>query len=234
MLKVALNSFSENNIESINNLLPKNLKQTNIRDKYSKFKRAVSADSLEDMFMQASSYVDSKEVHRFLKVLKDQKLYENFSTHEKQAFIDEMMRVDYKTFMVDDVLTKVDRATMSVSLEGREPLLDHRIIEYMARVPVAQKYKQGQGKYLARQILYKHIPKGMIDKPKAGFQIPLGEWLQSDLKHLVEKYMDISRMDDEIFDLEEIEKIKKELFLGNHTNVSKVWFIIMYEMWKEK
>lgn len=234
MLKIALNSFSEQNIESINSLLPKNIKQTNIRDKYSKFKRAVNADSLGDMFLEASSYVDSKEVSKFLKVLNDQKIYQHFSMNEKDTFMDEMMRVDYKTFMVDDVLTKVDRATMSVSLEGREPLLDHRIVEYMARVPVSLKYKNNQGKYLARQILYKHIPQSLIDKPKAGFQIPLQEWLQSDLKYLVEKYLDNNRMDDEIFDFEEIERIKTELFLGNHTNVSKVWFIIIYEMWKEK
>jgi len=234
MLKTAVNSFSEKSVESINNVLPKNMQQTNIRDKYSKFKRAVNADSLSDMFLQASSYVDSKEVSQFLNVMKDQKHYENFRMNGKQSFMDEMMRVDYKTFMVDDVLTKVDRATMSVSLEGREPLLDHRIVEYMAKVPVELKYKNGQGKYLARQILYKYIPQSIIDKPKAGFQIPLQEWLQSDLKHLVEKYLDSSKMDDEIFDLEAIEKIKKELFLGDHTNVSKVWFIIMYEMWKEK
>lgn len=234
MLKTALNSFSEESIERINDILPKNLKQTNIRDKQRKFKRAINADSFGDMFLQASSYVDSNEVDRFLKVMKNQKLYQNFLMHEKRAFMDEMMRIDYKTFMVDDVLTKVDRATMSVSLEGREPLLDHRIIEYMARVPVTLKYKNNQGKYLARQILYKHIPKSIIDKPKAGFQIPLQEWLQSDLKHLVEKYLDSTKIDDEIFDLEEIEHIKIELFSGNHTNASKVWFIIMYEMWREK
>jgi asparagine synthase (glutamine-hydrolysing) len=234
MLKTLLHSFSENSVERVNDLLPKNIKQTNIRDKYSKFKRAVSADSLTNMFLQASTYVDSKEVNKFLKVMKSQKLYKNFSVYEKRAFIDEMMRVDYKTFMVDDVLTKVDRATMSVSLEGREPLLDHRIVEYMARVPVKQKYKYGEGKYLARQILYKHIPKTLIDKPKAGFQVPLNEWLKNDLIPLVEKYLDSSRIDDEVFDREEIEKIKKELFLGNHANVSKVWFILMYEMWREK
>ena len=234
MLKAAMNAFNENSIENINRLLPKNLKQTNIRDKYSKFKRAIYSDSIEDMFVNASSYVDSREVSRFLKVMKDQKLYRNFSMNEQRVFMDEMMRVDYKSFMVDDVLTKVDRATMSVSLEGREPLLDHRIIEYMARVPVALKYKNNQGKYLARQILYKHIPQSMIDKPKTGFQIPLQEWLQSDLRYLVEKYLDSSKIDDEIFDPGEIVKIKEELLSGKHTNVSKVWFIIMYEMWRER
>lgn len=234
MFKTVLNTFSEKHTEGINALLPKSLKQTNIRDKQSKFKRAMNASSLEEMFLEASSYVDSKEVSRFLKVTSDEKLYKNFSMDERKTFMDEMMRVDYKSFMVDDVLTKVDRATMSVSLEGREPLLDHRIVEYMARVPVELKYKNKQGKYLARQILYKHIPQEMIDRPKAGFQVPLQEWLQSDLRYLVEKYLDSSKMDDEVFDIEEIECIKKELFLGEQSNTSKVWFIIMYEMWKEK
>ena len=136
--------------------------------------------------------------------------------------------------MVDDVLTKVDRATMSVSLEGGEPLLDHRIIEFMARVPVEMKYKNRQGKHLARQILYKHIPQELIDKPKAGFQLPLSEWLQSDLKPLVEKYLDRSRLDVEIFDIEDVERMKKTLFNGDASNINAIWFILMFEMWKEK
>ncbi len=234
LLKTAINSFSENRVESINNILPKSLRQTNIVDKYSKFKRAINVNALEDMFMEASSYVDSKEVDKFLKVMKNQELYKKFSMKEDKEFLDEMMRVDYKSFMVDDVLTKVDRATMSVSLEGREPLLDHRIVEYMARVPMELKYKNNQGKYLARQILYKYIPKSFIDKPKAGFQIPLKEWMQNDLKYLVEKYLDKSKIDSEIFNVDEIEKIKVELLRGNSVNVSKVWFIVMYEMWREK
>ena len=148
--------------------------------------------------------------------------------------MDNMMLTDYKTFMVDDVLTKVDRASMSVSLEGREPLLDHRIIEFMARVPVELKYKNNQGKYLARQILYKHIPQAMIDKPKAGFQIPLAEWLQTDLKPLVDKYLVVSKLDEEIFNVEEVERLKKDLFDGEVTHINAIWFILMYEMWKEK
>ena len=148
--------------------------------------------------------------------------------------MDNMMRIDYQTFMVDDVLTKVDRATMSVSLEGREPLLDHRIAEYMARVPSRLKYKNNQGKYLARQILYKHIPQQMVDKPKAGFQIPLAQWLCGELKPLVEKYLDTARIDREIFDAEEVARIKTSVFTGESRYVNAAWFILMYEMWKEK
>lgn len=139
----------------------------------------------------------------------------------------------YRLFMNDDVLTKVDRATMSVSLEGREPLLDHRIIEYMARVPLDIKYKNKQGKYLLRQVLYKYLPKEMVDKPKSGFQIPLNEWLRSQLKPLVLKYLDVSRLDESIFNIEEIMQLKKRFFAGEDIGTT-IWFILMYQMWKEK
>jgi asparagine synthase (glutamine-hydrolysing) len=104
----------------------------------------------------------------------------------------------------------------------------------MARVPLAQKYKNRQGKYLARQILYKHISKTLIDKPKAGFQIPLAEWLRNELKPLVEKYIDTTKLDGEIFDLDEVLRIKRELMDGNTANFNAIWFILMYEMWRER
>jgi asparagine synthase (glutamine-hydrolysing) len=186
------------------------------------------------MFLNATSYVDARDVARFSSIKGNQDLFNDFSMQNNQPFIDNMMRVDYKSFMTGDILTKVDRAMMSVSLDGREPLLDHRIIEFMARVPVELKYKNKQGKYLARQILYKHIPQAMIDKPKAGFQIPLIEWLQSDLRPLVDKYLDSSRLDEEVFNIEEVEKIKQALFAGERINISVVWFILMFQMWRER
>jgi len=234
MLQTALRTVNAKSVESINSMLPRGMRQTNITDKYSKFKRAVEADSFEEMFLNASSYVDSREVTRLLKVRPDSELFKDFRMYGGSTLLDEMMRVDYKTFMVDDVLTKVDRATMSVGLEGREPLLDHRIIEFMARVPVSLKYKQQQSKYLSRQILYKYVPQSIVDKPKAGFQVPLKEWLQKDLKHLVERYLDPSKIDDEIFDIAEVERIRQEVLIGDVENISKVWFIMMYEMWKER
>ena len=234
MLKSMLNIFNGKQIEQINSHLPKQIQQTNIDDKYNKFKRAMNSDSFEDVFRNASSYVESKVVKDFLKIEANSNLYGNFKMQKDLSFMENMMLTDYKTFMVDDVLTKVDRATMSVSLEGREPLLDHRIIEFMARVPVELKYKNNQGKYLARQILYKHIPQSMINKPKAGFQIPLAEWLQADLRPLVDKYLDPSRLDEEIFNIGEVEKLKNKLFNGDVTHVNAIWFILMYEMWKEK
>jgi len=232
-LKIWLNLFSSNSVEYINEKLPKNLKQTNIKDKYTKFQRAINSNNLEEMFENASSYVDKNEIARFLKVSKNQELFKKWEKIESIEFLNQMMAIDYKLFINDDVLTKVDRATMSISLEGREPLLDHRIIEYMARVPLDIKYKNKQGKYLLRQILYKYLPKEMVDKPKSGFQIPLNEWLRGELKPLVLKYLNDSRLDKNIFDIEEINSLKKRFFDGVDIGTT-IWFILMYQMWKEK
>ena len=233
VLKTGLNLFSENTVEYINGKLPKNIKQTNIKDKYTKFKRTINSNNLKEMFENASSYVDKKEIVKFLKVSKNKKLFKKWEKIENLEFLNTMMATDYKLFMNDDVLTKVDRATMSVSLEGREPLLDHRIIEYMARVPLDIKYKNNQGKYLLRQILYKYLPKELVDKPKSGFQIPLNEWLREDLKPLVIKYLDESKLDKNIFNIEKITSLKQIFFEGEDIGTT-IWFILMYQMWKEK
>jgi len=148
-------------------------------------------------------------------------------------FLEMMMALDYKLFMNDDVLTKTDRSTMSVSLEGREPLLDHRLIEYLARVPLKNKYKKNEGKYLLRKILYKYIPKEIIDKPKSGFTLPLDKWLRNELKPIVNKYISLDQLDESIFNIKEVLDIKDRFFNGESLE-NHVWLILNYQMWKEK
>jgi asparagine synthase (glutamine-hydrolysing) len=234
ILKISLNMMSDSIVENLNNILPSNLKQTNIKDKYNKFKRAINSDSIEEMFQNASSYVDKSDVDKILNINSNKSIYSIFENKSNLSYLNYMMSVDYKAFMNDDVLTKVDRATMSVSLEGREPLLDHRIIEYLSRVPEHLKYKNKQGKYLLRKILYKYLPKEMVDKPKSGFQIPLEEWLKGDLRYLVEKYLNEKKLDSEIFNVAEVLELKTKLFLGHYVNINQIWLVIMFEMWKEK
>jgi len=233
ILKSSLKFFNPNEIEYINNKLPKSLKQTNIKDKYIKFERAINSKNLEEMFENASSYIDKNEVVKFLKIDKNQKLFRAWNKTKNMNFLDQMMAIDYKLFMNNDVLTKIDRATMSASLEGREPLIDHRIIEYLARVPINIKYKNNQGKYLLRSVLYKYLPKEIVDKPKSGFQVPLNEWLRNELKPLVLKYLHDKKLDDEIFDIKEINRLKELFFSGEEIGTT-IWFILMYQMWKER
>ncbi len=234
ILKIILNLLNENMIDKINNILPKNLKQRNIKDKFNKFKRAINSNNLEEMFLNASSYVDKNDVNKILNIKCNKNALSKFDNKHKLPFLDYMMSNDYKMFMNDDVLTKVDRATMSVSLEGREPLLDHRIIEYLARVPNHIKYKNNEGKYLLRKILYKYLPKKMVDKPKSGFQIPMEEWLKNDLRYLVEKYLNENILDSDIFNIDEVINLKNKLFNNEYVNINQIWLIIMFQMWKEK
>lgn len=233
ILQLALHVIDENIAQKVNNLLPSRIKQTNIKDKYSKFKRAMASKNKEHMFENASSLVASNDARKFLHVKRQSAIFSKFEKKEKLNFLNQMLAIDYKTFMSDDVLVKVDRATMSMGLEGREPLVDHRIIEYLAQVPIGIKYKNRQGKYLLRQILYKYIPKTLADKPKSGFRVPLDKWLRGELKPLVERYLDKKNLDETIFDIEAVESYKKRFFLGEDF-AFLIWFILMYQMWKKR
>ncbi len=234
MFGLLLQMTSSKMLKRLNQLLPAHMQQRNIEERYLKFKRAFETKTRTEMFINASSLVDAKEVKRLLKRVGEGEGFRHFKIDEQRELLHEMMRIDYRSFMSDDVLCKVDRASMSVSLEAREPLLDHHLIEYMAGVPVGLMYKNAEGKYLMRQILYKHLPKELVDRPKAGFQVPLQRWLQEELKYLVESYVDVGKMDSEIFDLQEVERMKQELYAGNVAQVQKVWFVLMFEMWRQR
>jgi asparagine synthase (glutamine-hydrolysing) len=149
--------------------------------------------------------------------------------------ISQMQLMDYKTYMADDILVKVDRATMAWGLEGRDPLLDHKIIEYVAGLPVSFKYQKGITKYLLRQILYKYVPKEYLERPKQGFSIPLAEWLRSDLKFLLDDYLSEGRIKTEGIFNWEIIKLEKEKFLQYKMDYTDhLWLLIVFEMWAER
>ncbi len=238
ILKILISLINEELVEKANNLLPNSKKQKNIKDKYQKFKNAIQSDSFAQMFINASSYVDNTTLNR---VLIDSSVdftlsdFDIFKKIDHLSTLDKMMICDYKTFMVDDVLVKVDRASMSVSLEAREPLLDHKIIEFLATIPSSLKYKDGVGKYLLKKILYKYIPKELIERPKSGFQIPLQEWLRDDLKELLDFYLDKKRLSKSgIYHIDEVLRIKKDLYDFKPINLSFLWFVLIFEMWKEQ
>ena len=141
------------------------------------------------------------------------------------------MAMDYQNYMPNDILVKVDRAAMSCSLEGREPLLDHRIIEFAAQLPMDYKFKDGVQKRIYKDIIYKYIPKELMDRPKSGFAMPIYEWLKADLRYLVEEHINDS-MEPDFFHVAYCQKLKK-LFLqdklGHEDKV--IWRLIVFQMW---
>jgi asparagine synthase (glutamine-hydrolysing) len=152
--------------------------------------------------------------------------------NEGNDFMNKIIAFDYKTYMVDDVLTKVDRATMSIGLEGREPLLDHRIVEFVSQLPSELKYNKGVKKYLLKKIVHKYIPKQLMDRPKAGFAIPMNEWLTTDLKHYVLNYINEEQLSKHDFiNVKEAISIRDEFLSGNSEKQQQVWLLLMFQMW---
>ena len=146
-----------------------------------------------------------------------------------------MQAVDYQTYLVDDILQKVDRATMTVSLEGREPFLDHRVIEWAARLPNDYKLHQGNQKYILKEIVHQYVPKEMMDRPKMGFAIPIAKWLATDLRPLLEAYINEEKIESQdIFNWEHVSKLKQDFLGGKKELDFKIWYLLMFQMWYEK
>jgi asparagine synthase (glutamine-hydrolysing) len=146
-----------------------------------------------------------------------------------------MMGIDYVTYLPDDILQKVDRATMSVSLEGREPFLDHRVIEWAARLPDEFKYRNGTKKYILREIVYDYLPKEMMNRPKMGFAVPVEKWLMTDLRDLVETYLSEKAVREEgIFNPRATEALKTQFYAGRREYGVKLWHLLMFRMWSAK
>ncbi|AEF84189.1 asparagine synthase (glutamine-hydrolyzing) [Treponema primitia ZAS-2] len=159
----------------------------------------------------------------------------DFDERLRGIWLDNLLSVDYKTYMVDDILMKVDRATMAVSLEGREPLLDHRIIEYVARLDPALKIKNGTKKYLLKQITHKYIPQDMMDRPKKGFGIPIDIWLRDELKQYIMQYLSVDKLKNEdIFNTESVIQLRDDYISNKKANFTRLWVVLMFQMWKEK
>ena len=239
VLKFIITNIPVRFLYYLNNILPASIRQTDIEVKFQKFKSLINSEDLKDAFIRASSSVSPDYLENILKngsyKFFDKTEFNNFSQLKGLDKLDQMMAIDYKTFLPDDVLCKVDRASMSVSLEGREPLLDHRIAEYMARVPSVMKYKKGMGKYILRQVLYKYIPKNIVDKPKTGFSVPIKNWLLGDLKGLAIESLESKDLEkDDIFHPEALKLIADELKDGQLKSPALVWNIIMYVLWRRE
>jgi asparagine synthase (glutamine-hydrolysing) len=146
--------------------------------------------------------------------------------------VERMMALDTITYMPDDILVKVDRAAMAVSLETRVPFLDPRVIEFAWRLPFEHKFRDGQSKWPLRQILYRHVPRELVDRPKHGFGIPIGSWLRGPLRDWAEELLDEQRLRSEGFlHPEPIRKMWAAHQSGRANLQHHLWDVLMFQAW---
>ena len=206
--------------------------------RYEKVKSLFKNPTEQNILMSLTSQMNAKDLAGLFKTAIKQIPTAFDSTELKEenfGTLSYMMAIDYQTYLLDDILQKVDRAGMSVSLEGREPFLDHRIIEWAAKLPMEYKYNNGIKKFIIKEIVHKYIPKKMMDRPKMGFGIPIADWLQNDLKPFVNKYLDENFIEKQnIFNNSEIQRIRKSFYQGKSERAEKIWYLLMFQMWYDK
>lgn len=219
-------------ISPINKYLPGNLRMQNPGDKFHKAASVLSAQNIEQLYLKLVSHwqdpadlvINGAEpvTHMNMKL----------AALDNLSDIEYMMALDLLTYLPDDILVKVDRAGMGVSLESRVPFLDHRVVEFAWTLPQNLKLRENESKWVLRQVLYRHVPKKLIERPKMGFGVPIGDWLRGPLRDWAENLLDETRLRNEgFFHPDPIRKKWTEHLSGSRNWESLLWIVLMFQAW---
>ena len=160
---------------------------------------------------------------------------EPYEWDHRVEVMNRILAVEYKTYLVDDILQKVDRATMSVSLEGREPFLDHRLVEWVASLPVEYKYKGGVSKRILKDIVHRYVPESIMNRPKMGFGVPVKDWLKGDLRPLFEEVMGEEAVGRQPWlDPDSLLQLRKDYLEGRLQDFERLWFVFTFLQWAKR
>ena len=221
-------------LEYLLGFLPKRFQVPHLADRLPKLAEVVEEKSAESYYQRLISHW--KEPDRLvLGAAEPQTIFDRPEQHPELAdFREKMMYLDSMTYLPDDILTKVDRASMAVSLEARVPLLDHRVVEFAWKVPMSFKYRDGKGKWLLRDVLYRYVPRELMERPKMGFGVPIEHWLRGPLRDWGEELLSGRRLREEgFFDPVPIRKMWQEHVSGARRWHYYLWDVLMFQAWLE-
>ena len=234
----AVTQVSPNGWNRITNILkpviPAFGKWANVGDKLHKGAGVMASRNVFDLYQGMVSHW-----HDPISVVIGGKEPSTYLTHHLDLHhlnaIERMMVLDLLTYLPDDILCKVDRAAMGVSLETRVPFLDHRVVEFAWHLPLEYKLREGQTKWILRQVLYKYVPKKLIERPKMGFGIPIDSWLRGPLRDWAESLLNESRLRQEgFFNPVPIRQKWIEHLSGQRNWQHHLWGVLMFQAWLEK
>jgi len=213
-------------------LAPKGLNVKGPGNKIHKLAGILTATSQEDLYHRLISQWEDPEFVALGICELPTNMTDQSNWNAVDTFLQRMMLIDSTGYLPNDILVKVDRAAMAVSLETRTPYLDHRLSEFVWSLPDKWKVHNGESKWLLRQVLYRHVPREIMERPKAGFGIPIDLWLRGPLRDWAEDLLDERRLREEgFFDSVSIRAKWAQHLSGGHNWCSPLWGILMFEGW---
>ncbi|MFM9050781.1 MAG: asparagine synthase (glutamine-hydrolyzing), partial [Bacteroidota bacterium] len=224
--------------KSIGGLLPRSIPSMVKADRYGKLIGILSTDDTIKRFMITNEVFTLRESCRLMRLpvkLLSSPFDENHLLDENNDELSRILAVEYRTYLVEDILRKVDMATMSAGLEGREPFLDHKILEWVATLPSEYKFSKNKQKRILKDIVHKYVPAHLMERPKMGFGIPLVKWMRSELRDLFNEVMDDRNVAATgILDVETVRNMKTAYLEGRLENFERLWFIFSFLAWHKR
>ena len=217
---------------AIDRMTPRKFNGISWGDKLQKGAGVIGSKNLNDLYMRlVSNWQDPSSV-----VIGAEEHQKGFSTDDSLLVelddITKMMAVDMVSYLPDDILVKVDRAAMGVSLETRVPFLDQDVFEFASKIPLEMKLNKGVGKSVLRDVLYKYVPKDLIERPKMGFGVPVGVWLKGPLRDWAEILLDESMLEQQgFFHVDVVRRMWDEHIAGTRNWQSQLWAVLMFQAW---